>query len=171
MRKLEALLESRLEAVLGEAIDRAMALAIDRVIAKAIAKALGAELEPTTELEPNVKRARKAKTAPTAPAPAPTAPTAPAPTEPVEDQLLARLERVASVLGEKYGPMLLRRANSVARHALSPKGALAVVVSWAETAPPQEVITILRGSAKLADGSTISGWRFVAYRLGIPIKG
>ena len=81
----------------------------------------------------------------------------------------SRLERVASGLGEKYGPMLMRRARAITKYALNPQGALAVLVAWAEATEPAEVIDTLRGSEKLPDGTTLSGWRLLAAKLGIAV--
>ena len=182
---MEALLEAKLEAVLdkvlAEAIDRALVNAIDRVISKT----LGVDPEPTTEpkAKGKAKRGKATEPAPTA-EPAPkakkgkaTEPAAPAPTAPApkaedetEAKLLARLEGLAASLGEKFGPMLMRRARALARHALNPTGALAVMVAWAEKAPAEEIVAVLRGSERLPDGTTLSGWRLMAARLGIPVK-
>lgn len=112
-------------------VDRVLVNAIDCVISRV----LGVDPK-TTEPAPKTKGKGKAKPAPTTPAPKVNEP---APT--TEDTL--------SGLGEKYGPMLLRRARAVAKHALNGHGALAVIVAWAETAEPTEVVGTLRGSEKL----------------------
>jgi len=189
-------IEDRLEAKLDGILDRVLDNVLEKAVEGALARILGVEL---TESEPKAKAKAKGKGKAKAKAedevkaeatePAPTelapkaeaAPTEPAPkaesepTEPAsptaEDQLLARLKRVASKLGEeKYGPMLLRRAKAITKHALNPRGALAVLVAWAEQSPAEEVIAVLRGSERLPDGGTLSGWKLMASRLGIPVQ-
>jgi hypothetical protein len=44
------------------------------------------------------------------------------------------------------------------------------LVAWAEQSSPEEIVAVLRGSEKLTDGTTLSGWRLMAARLGIPVK-
>jgi len=164
-QKVEARLEAKLDVILDGILDGIL----EKAVEGALARILGVE---PTESAPKAKRTRKAKapkaeaTEAKAPEAAPT-PTA-APT--TEDQLLARLERVASGLGEKYGPMLMRRARAIAKHALNPTGALAALAVWAEKAPAEVVVDILRGSERLPDGTTLSGWRLMAARLGIPVQ-
>lgn len=188
-------IEARLEAKLAN-LDSVLDSILEKAIESALARVLGVEVEAPKRTR---TRTRKAKAeaevevaAPTAAAAAPKAevvePTAaaapkaevePAPKAEVElapkaeveaEALLTRLERAAARLGEHYGPMLLRRARSISRHAINPKGALAVLVAWAEGAPAEEVVAALRGSEKLSDGTTLSGWKLLCARLGIPVK-
>lgn len=175
MGKLEAMLEARLEAVLdkalGEVIDRALTNAIDRIITKA----LGLEVEapkpeaPKSKAPKSKAKAEAPKAEVKAEALKPEA-RLEAPKPEPEDILMARLEARSEALGEKYGPMLMRRAKSIKAHALNPAGALAVLTGWVESTPPEEVIAVLRGSEKLPSGEVLSGWRYLVVKLGIPVK-
>ena len=183
-------IEARLEAKLSD-LDSVLDALLEKALENALARVLGVEAEapkrtrtrkakPTTEPAPKAEVEAKAEPAPKAEEPAPTTEAAPkaepAPKAEAEaeaegaDALLARLERVASRLGERYGPMLIRRARSIARHAIHPHGAMAVLVAWAERTAAEEVVAVLRGSERLSDGTTLSGWRLMAARLGIPVK-
>lgn len=192
-------IEARLEAKLAD-LDSILDGILEKAIENALTRVLGVEVEAPKRTRTRTRKAKAEAevevAAPTAAAAAPKAevvePTAaaapkaevepapktepaprvePAPKAEVEaEALLTRLERAAQRLGEHYGPMLLRRARSLSRHAINPKGALAVLVAWAEGAPAEEVIAVLRGSEKLSDGTTLSGWKLLAARLGIPVK-
>lgn len=178
-QRIEARLEAKLTD-LDSILDGILEKAIEKAIENALARVLGVEVEA-----PKRTRTRKAKAeaeAEPATEPAPKAEAEPAPKAEVEaalkaeaepapkDALLTRLERAAQRLGEHYGSMLLRRARAISRHALNPHGALAVLVAWAESSEPTEIVAALRGSEKLPDGTTLSGWRLLCARLGIPVK-
>lgn len=173
-------IEARLEAKLSD-LDSVLDALLERAIESALARVLGVEAEAPKRTRTRTRTAKAEVAAPKAEVeakaeveveakaePAPKAEPEPEP-EPAE-QLLARLERVASRLGEHYGPMLLRRARSISRHAINPHGAMAVLVAWAERTAAEEVVAVLRGSERLSDGTTLSGWRLMAARLGIPVK-
>lgn len=192
MRKLESLIEERLETVLGDVlsdvIDRALANAIDRVIAKA----LGLEVETTeakpTKAKPKAKaKATKAKAELEAKAEVSEDKAAEVSKADPEDKakpkvdpkdeaeakleaLMARVQGRTDTLGEKYGPMLTRRAKAITKHALDPVSALAVLAAWVESSQPEDIIAVLRGSEKLPSGEVLSGWRYLAAKLGIPVK-
>ena len=167
--RIEELIAKKIEARLDGILDRVLDNVLEKAVEGALARILGVDPEPAPTTAPKAKRTRKAK----ATEPAPTDPAPKAEAEPAsptaEDKLLARLEDAASRLGEKYGPMLMRRAKSIARHAINPHGALATLVAWAEATEPTEVIDTLRGSEKLPDG-TLSGWRLMAHKLAIPVQ-
>lgn len=167
-QKIEARLEAKLDGILDGILERAIESALMRILGveiEAEAAAPEAKAKRTRKAKAKAKDEAEAKAEAKAEAPAPKAEVA----EPT-DKLLARLESVAERLGERYGPMLLRRARAIAKHAINPHGALAVIVAWAETTEPTEVVATLRGSEKLPDGTTLSGWRLMAARLGIPVK-
>lgn len=110
-KKIEAKLDSVLDSILEKAIEGALARLGVGVEVEAPKRTRKAKAEPAPT-EPKAKGKTKAEPAPTEPAPKAevTAPT-------TEDTLLARLEHVASRLGEKNSPMLLRRArNYSTRH-------------------------------------------------------
>ena len=169
-------IEARLEAKLAD-LDSILDGILEKAIENALTRVLGVEVEAPKRTRTRARKAKAEAEPTTEPAPkaeAEPAPKAePAPTAEAEaeaEPLLTRLERAAQRLGEHYGPMLLRRARSLSRHALNPHGALAVLVAWAEQVPAEEVVAVLRGSERLPDGTTLSGWRLMAARLGIPVK-
>ena len=158
-------IEARLEAKLSD-LDSVLDALLEKALENALARVLGVEAEAPKRTR---TRTRKAKAEVAAPKAEVEAKAEPAPKAEVES-LLTRLERAASRLGEHYGSMLLRRARSISRHAINPHGAMAVLVAWAEQTAAEEVVAVLRGSERLSDGTTLSGWRLMAARLGIPVK-
>ena len=152
-------IEARLEAKLSD-LDSVIDSLLEKALENALARVLGVEAEA-----PKRTRTRKGEVE----AKAEVEVEAKAEVEGA-DALLARLERAASRLGEHYGPMLLRRARSISRHAVNPHGAMAVLVAWAERTAAEEVVAVLRGSERLSGGTTLSGWRLMAARLGIPVR-